>query len=196
MLQPRRLKRWTGRENSIPAALASSSGIRLLVAMRTPPSWKKDVMRFERILLAARSGSWNSSRKRIGECSMRSRATSSSEYSSLGAPGLATSDLDLRSCSSREMVSSIKVLKCQRRFFRLGKHSWNKSMSMDFPVPTSPWSMRPLGLCNCMASSWLVRTRVRATDSLFSFSASSDVHTPLRPKRFVRPSSGAPVAAF
>jgi hypothetical protein len=53
--------------------------MRFEVAINTPPRWKKEVIRFVIILLAARSGSWNSSKKMIGDVWIKSLASQSME---------------------------------------------------------------------------------------------------------------------
>jgi hypothetical protein len=145
-----------------------SSGIRLLVAISTPPSWKKAVKRLLKILLAARSGNWNSSRNKIGDFSIMSFANQIRECSDSPSE-ISGSERDCLSCSSLESVSSMKVLKCHLRFLRFGRLSARRSTSIDFPVPTSPWSSKPLGESSVIAASWLVSTFVKARVSRPSF---------------------------
>ncbi len=111
------------------------------------------------ILLAARSGSWNSSRNKIGDVSTSSLAIHSTEYAGSSPP---SRGLALRNASSREKTCSMKVLKCQRRLRRVGRPSASRSSSIDLPVPTSPERNSPRGESACSAAWWLVRTRAKA----------------------------------
>ena len=83
LVHPRKLPNMfgPGAANSTPAAFASSSGIRLLVAISTPPRWKNEVRNVFRSFDAARSGIWNSSRKRIGDVETVSFASERTECS-------------------------------------------------------------------------------------------------------------------